>query len=248
MPKQKEPLTMTDKHENISKFLDSLPDTFDILEEGIDIQTQKEYIDYSHSFDCGELTETETINLGSILLDTKTEIEAKKKALTLLAHLGTITAFRQIEKYFKHPDKNLKPWTALALQECKMFLESTLTDQSAGFISSGLGGLKDKLRYFFLVLSSSNRPFTTTQKGIIKEEFDLVAKDLNCIVEAVDHSDTFIGLTALVPMDVAVGIFIEAGIKMCNELGDFVFENYYVTNQEIPDKSEIPDIIKKVKE
>lgn len=239
---------MTDKHEDIKEFLNGLPDTFDILEEGIDIQTQKEYLNYSHSFDHGELTETETVNLGNILFDTTAEIVAKKKALTLLAHLVTITAFRQIEKYYKNPDKDLKRWTALALKECKMFLESILTDQCTGFISSGLGGLKDKLRYFFLVLSASDGPFTTTQKSIIKEEFILAAKDLNCVVEAVDHSDTFVGLTVLVPMDVAVGTFIETGIKMCNELGDFVLEHYYVTNQEIPDKSEISDIINKVKE
>ena len=238
---------MTEKHEDIRKFLNALPDSFDILDEGVDIQTQKEYLDYSHSFDRGELTEKETINLGNILLDTKTEIEARKKALTLLAHLGTITAFRHIEKYYNHPDKELKQWTALALQECRMFLESTLTDQSTGFISSGLGGLNDKLRYFFLVLSS-DRPFTTTQKEVIKEEFNLAAKGLNCVVEAVDQSDTFVGLTVLVPMDVAVGTFIVTGIKKCNELGDFVFEHYYVTNQEIPDTSEILDIIRKVKD
>ncbi|MBK5194457.1 MAG: hypothetical protein JJE08_00270 [Proteiniphilum sp.] len=239
---------MTDRPEDIRKFLESIPDRYDILEEGIDIQTQKEYIDYSHSFDHGELTENETLNLGNILFDSKIEIDAKKKTLTLLAHLGTITAFRQIKKYFKNPENDLKQWASLALQECKMFLESTLTDQSACFISSGLGGLNDKLRYFFLVLSSSDRSFTTTQKKIIKDEFNLIAKDINCVVESVDQSDTYAGLTVLVPMDVAVGKFIETGIKKCNELGDFVFEYYYVTNQDIPDKSEIPDIIKKVKE
>lgn len=239
---------MTNKHEDIKEFLNGLPDTFDILEEGIDLQTQKEYLDYSLSFDRGELTETEIVKLGNILLDTTAEIIAKKKALTLLAQLGTITAFRQIEKYYKNPDKALKRWTALALQECKMFLESTLTDQCIGFISSGLGGLKDKLRYFFLVLSALDKPFTTTQKRIIKEEFILTAKDLNCVVEAVNHSDTFVGLTVLVPMDVAIGTLIETGINMCNELGTFVFEHYYVTNQKIPDKSEISDIINKVKE
>ena len=79
MRKQKWQQTMTDNHDNIREFLENLPDTFDILEEGIDVQTQKEYIDYSHSFDRGELTEAETINLGNILLDTRTEIEAKKK-------------------------------------------------------------------------------------------------------------------------------------------------------------------------
>ncbi|HLF34515.1 MAG TPA: hypothetical protein VI583_09765 [Cyclobacteriaceae bacterium] len=239
---------MTDKHKDIQKLLSSMPDRFYILEEGIDVQTQKEYIDYSHSFDRGELTEKETINLGNILFDTQTKTDAKKKVLTLLAHLGTITAFRLIEKYFRNPDNDLKQWTALALQECKMFLESTLTDQSAGFISSGLGGLNDKLRYFFLVLSSSDQPFTPIQKSIIKEEFNFAAKGLNCIIEAVDQADTYVGLTVLVPMDVAVGIFVETGINKCNELGNFVFEHYYVTNQEIPDKSEIPDIIKKVKE
>lgn len=239
---------MTDKHDDIREFLNNLPDKYDILEEGIDIQTQKEYIDHSHTFDRGELTETETLNLSSILFDTKATIETKKKALTLLAHLGTITAFRQIEKCYDNPDKDLRQWTALSLQECKMFLESTLTDQNTGFISSGLGGLKNRLRYYFLILSSTDRPFTTTQKNIIKEELNLVARDLNSIVESVYLSDTFVGLIVLVPMDVAVGTIIETGIKKCNELGNFVFEHYYVTNQEIPDKSEIKDIIKKVKE
>jgi hypothetical protein len=238
---------MTDKQEDIREFLNNLPDKYDIIEEGINIQTQKEYIDYSHSFDSGKLTEKEMLNLGNILFDNIQTLEAKKKALALLAHLGTITAFRQLEKYYKHPDKNLKQWTALALQECKMFLERTLTDESTGFISSGLGGLQDKLRYYFLVLPSSDKAFTATQKNIIKDELNLVARDLNCIVESVDHSDTFVGLTVLVPMDVAVGTLIETGIKKCNELGDFVFEHYYVTNQNIPDKPEINDIIKAVK-
>ncbi|MFA5196095.1 MAG: hypothetical protein WC401_09895, partial [Bacteroidales bacterium] len=191
---------MTDKLDDIKEFLENLPDTFDILKEGIDLQTQKEYLDYSHSFDYGELTETETIKLGNILLDNRASIEVKKKALTLLAHLGTISSFRQIEKYNKQPDKELKQWTTLALQECKMFLESSLTDQSTGFISTGLGGLQDKLRYYFFVLPSSDSPFSTTQMNIIKGEFTLAAKDLNCIVETLDLSDTFVGLTVLVPM------------------------------------------------
>ena len=239
---------MTDKNEDIQNFLDAIPDTFDILEEGVNFQTQKEYIQYSHSFERGELTEAETINLGNILCDSRTTTDAKKKALTLLAHVGTITAFRQIEKYHRHPDKDLKKWTVLALQECKMFLESMLTDQSIGFISSGLGGLKDKLRYYFLVLPVSDKPFTAVQKKIIEDEFAIAAKDLNCDVETVDHSDTYIGLTVLVPMDVAIGTLIETGISMCNELGGFVLEHYYATNMNIPDKKEIEYIIKKVRE
>ncbi len=229
---------MIDKYEDIQFFLENLPDHFNILEEGIDIQIQKEYLDYSHTFDQGELTEKETLNLSRILFDSRTQLEGKRKALTLLAHLGTVLAFRQIEKYYNNPDKGLKQWAALALQECKMFLESSLTDNSAGFISSGLGGIDNRLRYYFLILPLAEESFTKTHKKVIRDELQLVCKSLNSFVESVELSDLFVGLTILVPMDVAVGTVIETGIKKCNELGDFVFEHYYVTNQSIPDQSE----------
>jgi len=239
---------MTNEQKDIPDFLNNLPDKFDILEEGVNIQTQKEYIDYSHSFDRGELTKEETLHLGSILFDGNQPLEAKKKVLCLLAHLGTITAFRQIEKNYKNPDKDLKQWTVLALQECKMFLESSLIEESTGFILSGLGGLQDKLRYYFLVLPPTDRAFTTTQTNFIQKEINHVARDLNCVVESFNPSEAFVGLTVLVPMDIALGTFIETGIKNCNDSGNFVYEHYYVTNQNIPDKTEINDIIKIVKE
>lgn len=239
---------MKDKYEEIQQFLENLPDQFEILEEGVDMQTQKEYIEYSGSFAEGELTEEETLHLSKILFSPRFPKEAKQKSLTLLAHLGTILAFRKIEKYYNNPDKDLKKWAALALQECKMFLESSLTDESKGFISGGLGGSKNCLRIYFLLLSSDNQPFPDFQYNVIKEEITRVAGDLNCTVENFDFSSTYVGVTALVPLDVAVGTFIDTGIKKCNELGNFVFEYYYVTNQNIPDSEEIKNIIKKVRE
>lgn len=75
-----------------------------------------------------------------------------------------------------------------------------------------------------------------------------MSRDHKCIVETISNSENYAGFTVLVPLDVAVGIFIEKGIKKCNELGKFVFEYYFVTNQEIPDDLEIIEIIKKVRE
>ncbi len=77
---------MKDTHECIRIFLDSLPDKFNLLEEGIDLETQKEYIDLSHRFERGELTEKETLNLGNILLNSKAPIEEKKST-------GSFSAF-----------------------------------------------------------------------------------------------------------------------------------------------------------
>jgi hypothetical protein len=238
---------MTDKPDEIKKFLEDFPDKFDIIEEGIDIKIQKEYIEHSHTFDCGELTEKETLDLCKVLFDKDEPTDKKKRVLSLLAHLGTILAFRQIEKCYKNFDRELKQWATMALQECKMFIENNLLDENKGFILSGLGGVDNRLRYYILVLSSTDSSFTNTQKEIIRAEFPVAFKNLDSIIETIDFSDYYVGLTALVSMDIAIGTVIETGISKCNELGNFIFEHYYVTNQNIPVKSEIEDIIKIVK-
>lgn len=86
--------------------------------------------------------------MGNRLFDAKTKIDLKKKVLALLALLGTITAFRQIEKYRINPDNDLKQWTALALQECKMLLESTLTNQEIPD-NSEISGIIKKIKEYY---------------------------------------------------------------------------------------------------
>lgn len=58
---------MTDKNDEIRHFLENIPEAFQIMEAGIDLQTQKEYFEYSDSFDRGQLSEEKTLHLGSIL-------------------------------------------------------------------------------------------------------------------------------------------------------------------------------------
>ena len=223
--------------------LKSIPENFDILNKGIDIEILKEYAGYSHSFDKGKLSDKETINLGRALIEKKLPIEARKKILVLLAHLGTIEACRQIENYCNIPDNVLKQWTLLSLQECRMFLEGSIMDDSMGYIASGLGGHGNRMRYYFLVLPFIGATFSQIQKDVIKSEFESICNGLNSVVENIDSSDVYVGFTVLVPLDVAVGTLIESGINKCNELGEFVLEHYYVGNVNIPDQQEILEII-----
>ena len=93
-------------------------------------------------------------------------------------------------------------------------------------------------------MPTTDNTFTTIQKNIVNDEFQIVCKNLNSILETIKFSDTFIAITILVPLDVAVGTIIETGINKCNELGEFVFIHYFVTNDKIPEQLEIDDIIK----
>jgi len=167
---------MIDQNEEKEKYLLNQSKEFEILEEAIDFQTQNDYVEYSDTFDRGELSEEETINLSNMLYNNTMPLEGKKKGLTLLAHLGSVTAFRLIEKYYKSPDNELKQWSALALQECKMFLENKLTDQTTGFVSSGLGGLKNRLRFYFLVLLTFRRRFFMIGMGFQSTLFRLSSR------------------------------------------------------------------------
>jgi hypothetical protein len=64
---------------NTRNVLEHIPAKFDIMSEGIDIQTQKEYLEYSSSFACGTLTDQATLKLSSILFSSKTMLADKKK-------------------------------------------------------------------------------------------------------------------------------------------------------------------------
>lgn len=168
--------------------------------------------------------------------------------MILLAHNATVDSYRTIEKYLKLSDGKLKDWSILSLKECKMFLENYLLDENQGFISTGLGGKNNKLRYFFLILSHSDAPFNDNQKKIIEKNFIDVANSFNSEIEEINFDINYAGMIALVSMDVAVGMVIEEGIKKCNQKSLFIFQHYFVTNCEIPKKEEIPDIIKKIME
>ena len=237
---------MKDEDEEIQRILSNMPDKFDIMDEGIDLQTQIEYVEQSHSFGEGDLTDQETIRLGSLLCR-NIPVEGKKSVLSLLAHLGTVTAFRQIEQYSKSPDTELQNWTTLALSECRIFLENSMGSEK-GLIISGMGGIGDRLRYYFLLLPLMGKSFSSLHQDIIRDEFTIVCHEFNSVLETIHYSDNYAGLTILMPLDIAIATLIDTGIKKCNELGTFVLENYYVTNMDIPDESEIPAIIKIVME
>lgn len=240
---------MTDQTEKMQAFLDRIPEEFAVGEFGIDIAVHQEYLDYSRSYTRRDLSELSTQNIGEILFDPNIENIQKKIALIQLAHDGTISAFRQIQKFRETAeDDELHDWTLLALTECQVLLKSQLLEENQGIILTGLGGVGNTLRYYFLVLPRKERPFTETEKTVVREEFQVVSRHRNSTIEAVDVSEHYVGFTILIPIDVAVGTVIEQGITQCNSLGkSFVLAHYFVTNQRIPTAEELELIIHKVR-
>ncbi len=156
-----------DNPENSKNVLDS----FALIDEAIDLSIEEEYFRFSETIDFDNLDYEEVLMESDKLFDKHTPIELKKRILILLAHLGTAESCKILEKYLKISEGNLRDWALLSLKECKAFLESVLLQEQGGFISTGLGGKDDKVRYYFIAGTKDGLPFSETHRNTLKRGF-----------------------------------------------------------------------------
>jgi len=238
---------MTDKHNEKKRFKENSPGKIRLVEDGIDIEIQKDSIYESHKYNCRGLRAQVIENLERTLLSTKLSIEDKKKALGILANVGTAAACRTLSNYAEKPDEKLMEWVIMAQKECGIFLECEFSDESEVVIFSGAGAKINKMRCYFLILPTGDNIFSPLQHKIIEHEMTYISRYLNCEIEDFKFLDRYVSLNVFIQMDVAIASFMEGGIKNCNVFGNFVLEDYYATNIGIPDKEEIEVIIKIVR-
>ena len=218
-----------------------------VLESPIDPSVQKEYLDLSNSIDFDNVDYGEVLNEADKLFIGNTPIEAKRRILILLAHLGTMESSKILEKYLKISEGNLKDWALLSLKECRMFLESVLLKEEGGLISTGLGGKGNKLRYYFIVSTKEGRPLTEVEKNTLKEGFERSSDKYRSEIEEINFGTHYAMIGILAPMDVAVGEVIEEGIRRCNRKSEVLLIDYYVTNVKKPTKLEILKYLREIR-
>ena len=129
----------------------------------------------------------------------------------------------------------------LALNECRFHLVGALTDEEGVLISTGMGGLDGKLRYFIVLIPAVDM-LSQQQAKLVTDEVKFIFKHYDSEVERVEMADRYMCITALVPMSVPVNQPVTAVIKECNGMGNLLDEGYIVTNV----KTLAPDEIRKV--
>lgn len=239
---------MSGDFEEIKIIIESIPEHFHLLESETDWSIHSNFITLTEKLSSQEYAEKELINESKKLFSDTIPNDLKIELLVKLGCSGLAKSYRILEKFYSDCDTELKTWAALALQESRILLESKLTDTNSGFISSGLGGKDNCLRFFFVILSTTCKPFNSTERKLINMEFELISKKFNSNVEKIDFYEDYSCLTILISINVAPDTVIMNGIHKCNELGKFIVPHYFVTNVEIPSKKEISDIIKEIRE
>ncbi len=228
----------------LSDFLGKNPGNLNILEEQIDVDLQMEYFEKSKNRN-KDLDPEQILGRKDEIYNTN-EPEAKRKELfTQLAALENVEAFRVLESYVKSSCKELRNWAILAFQESRMLLESKFLDESQVFISTGLGGKGEKLRYFIVLIKHNDKQFSPLQKKITRSELRYCFSLYDSDVEKIQFTGRFCTIVAFIPLQANIKTVIRDCIEETNIFGNFLMKNFIVTNVKMMDRGEIEEFIDK---
>ena len=217
-------------YKKIQEAISSLPQNFSVLEEQIDLELQMEYFNYSRDLRTNFPPEM-ILQHQSDLFDQSVSLDEKKNLLVLLASQEKVEAFRIIEKYSKQPDPELREWSILALQESRMVMQSSLLDEQQVYISTGLGGRDQKLRYFVVLIGrEDDKDYSPVQKKLVQNELDFaISKNDGELEEMSFQKNLAIGVMLLPVKSDLQGVFSSV-ISECNQYGDFIRPDIIITN------------------
>jgi len=230
--------------DELSSYFEDKPDHFNIFEEEIDVNVQMEYYKYMEKIAQEIEDETDLPENAEILFSSDSSEEDKKKMLVLLSNVNEVEAYRTIEKFVKSGDKNLRPWAIIAMQQSRMLLESSLLDEKSVFISTGLGGKGNKLRYFCVLFAKDTEELTDSHKKILKNEIEFAFKDVDAELEKIEYTSSITCFKALIPIEANLRELFDNIIAEVNNYGNFLKQNMIVTNVKSLTIEEINKILK----
>ena len=231
-------------YHNIQKVLEDLPENFSILEEQIDIEIQIKYFKFANRIRKKNLA-NECFEKREELFLPETGFSRKREILLSIAIIDDVKAFRTIEKFVNMAEGELKQWAILALQESRMLIQSSLLDEQMVFISTGLGGKGQKLRYYVVFINKDREvALSATQQKILKDEiiFELGKNDGE--FESMDFSKGFSSALAMLPLQSDLKKVFRNIVDECNQYGDFLDDDMIVTNVKVMSRNEILDMLK----
>lgn len=231
-------------YNNIEELLNNLPDNFKILEETIDVEVQKDFFESAQNLDFNT-TATDIKALINELNDKSTAIPDIKIVLQKLSMTDSIESFRAIEAFQKDVTEELNDWTILALQQSQMIIQSSLLDEQQVFISTGLGGKNNRLRYFLIFPFVSLIEINDIQKEILEKELGFFLNQYSGQLEKIEFHNGYATAFALIPLDMKASEMIKDILSECNQYGQYLTDDVIITNIKKFNHEEILDILKK---
>lgn len=216
---------------HIQEAIDALPKDFSILEEQIDVELQMAYFEMAKELRDNQFDESLIGQAKKDLYDDQVELNDKKQLLVRLAAFDDVESFRLIEAFMKEAEGEIKDWAVLALQESRMILQSSLLGEQQVFISTGLGGKGQNIRYFVAMMhAEADKEFNETQQKLVESEFQFVLNENGGELEEINFEHHFAMGIFLFPLKENLHGVFKSFIDECNQFGGFLNEDVIITN------------------
>ena len=196
------------------------------LETNVPVDKQMEYFHYSENVK-NDTRLTSVEEQIDVLRSPESSPKELKYALAYLAVSGDIKAFRTIESYNK---EHVDDWAKMSLLQAKITLESELSDEKHIFISTGLGGKEDKLRFSAFFKSNHLRPFSNYQRELIEKEIPYSIEQQGGEVEEIKIVENYFTILFLININVDIKAMFENVVNECNQYGNFINNSFIITN------------------
>ena len=222
--------------------LENIKGNLHVLEINVPVDKQMEYFRFSETIK-SDFTDVSSVEEQIKMLASPESSPGEiKYALVFLAVSGNVKAYRAIEAYHKiHPDE----WSTMSLLQAKITLESEFSDEKQVFISTGLGGKDDRLRFFAFFKSTDRKNFSEYQKKLIEKEIPFYIRKHQGIPEEILVRDNYFTLIFLIHIRMDIKAILEEAVDECNQYGDFIDKGFIITNVKIFTEDEIRDELKR---
>jgi hypothetical protein len=120
-----------------------------------------------------------------------------------------------------------------------------LLDEQLVFISTGLGGKGQKLRYYVVFINKNREVIlNSVQQKLLKDEVIFELNKHDGEFESMDFSEGFSTVLAMLPLQSDLKQIFRNIIEECNQYGGFLDDDMIVTNVKIMSRNEIIDMLK----
>lgn len=228
-------MKLTGSHEKILAQMRQIalkhPEKIRIVETNVNAEVQLEFYSMMQDVD----KSYHDMDLPEIFaqLSDCDDIQHRKKLLVAIASTGEIEAYRFLEKYLETCDDDIKKWALLACQQCQMFLESSLLDESKIYVASGLGGKDHRLRYIFVLAGKKKEPFSDFEKKVMENEAKYYLEKSDSVCETIQYDGNYAICTALVPLHEDIVELVQSIIDEVNQYGGFIMQSIFITNEKL---------------
>jgi hypothetical protein len=86
---------------------------------------------------------------------------------------------------------------------------------------------------------------TSTQKMVIRNEFEMILKKFDAVMEEADFSGYLATIMLLLPLNHSLNSVFKEAIEECNRYGNFLQDDFIVTNVRVLSFEEIENFLER---